>query len=89
MKNPKDMLSEAVDGKIDLLHKLRAETRVQTALGNRDYEQMKHPRSSLSAVHRPVAQDGPTIIAIERDLAFHAPVYCWDQEIIGSVLGIN
>ncbi len=63
MKNVRDVLAEAVDGKIDLLHKIRMEEK-----------------------NNPAARKLKTFTSMERHIAMCAPVYCWDPEIVGTVL---
>lgn len=62
--NLKLSLEEAVDGKIDLLHKIRVER------------------------NRPDAppERGSVVVDDEMDMAMNAPIYCWDEDIVGAIL---
>lgn len=69
--NIKDMLTEAVDGKIDLLHKLHRE---------------KLGPSGLHSYYRGNSDGELTFANAEEEIGFAAPIYCWDQDILGAVL---
>lgn len=62
--NLKLSLEEAVDGKIDLLHKIRMER-------NR---------------HVGTPKQKSDVVTDEIDVAMNAPIYCWDEDIVGAIL---